>query len=101
MTFGLAKMHSIDAGEIDGAKLRERILASTSAVTDWASARVLKDRKAGTSVIGEFFSDYEAYCLSRKSRPLPRKVWLASMKMAGFQTQSGGFVGVTLKTDSC
>ena len=49
MTFGLAKMHSIDAGEIDGAKLRERILASTSAVTDWASARVLKDRKAGTS----------------------------------------------------
>ncbi len=100
MTLGLAKMHSMDGGEIDRAKLRERILACTATVTDWASARVLKDRKAGPSVIGEFFSDYETYCLNRKTRPLPRKVWLASMKMAGFQTQSGGFVGVKLKTDS-
>jgi hypothetical protein len=56
MTLGLAKMHSIDAGEIDGAKLRERILACTATVEDWASARVLKDRKAGHRVIGEFFS---------------------------------------------
>jgi hypothetical protein len=101
MTLGLANMHSIDAGEIDGAKLRERILVSASTVTDWASARIRKDRKAGTSVIGEFFSDYEAYCLSRKSRPLLRKIWLASMKMAGFQTQSGGFLGVKLKRNSC
>jgi hypothetical protein len=52
-------------------------------------------------VIGEFFSDYETYSLNLRSRPLPRKVWLSFMKMAGFQTQSGGFVGVKFKTDFC
>jgi hypothetical protein len=47
-------------------------------------------------VIDELFNDYAAFCRGRKLSPLPRKVWLASMKMAGFQTQSGGFVGMKL-----
>jgi hypothetical protein len=96
MTLGLAKVHSVDAGEIDQAKLRERILASTVSVTAWAAVRLQKDRNE-VEVISELFSDYEAYCRSRKSRPLPRKTWLATMKLAGFLVQSEGFVGIKLR----
>ena len=67
----------MDGGEIDRAKLRERILACTATVTDWASARVLKDRKAGPSVIGEFFSDYKLIASTEKLGPCPVKYgWL-------------------------
>jgi hypothetical protein len=90
-------MPTIEAA-VDQAKLRERILASTATVIDWASSRVWVDRKAELAVIQDFYDDYSAWWRDRKSVGLPRKGWLWGMKLCGFRTESGEFVGIRLKS---
>lgn len=83
---------------IDEASFRARILSSSATLTSWATARVVKDQNANSS-IPELFLDYEAYCRARKLEPLRRKTWLACLKLAGFYTVSGAFPRLRLKGD--
>ena len=86
------------AQALDEEKIRERIGRNTTALALWVVARVAVDRNA-SDPIGELFSDYEGYCRQNKAAPLPRKTWIGAMKLAGFETQSGAFHGLKLKSD--
>jgi hypothetical protein len=76
--------------------IQERILKSTVPVTAWVTACLLRD--GTTSIpIGELYADYENYCRRENCPSLARKTWIAAMKLAGFQTQSGAFVGLLIQ----
>lgn len=83
---------------IDKAKLEERIALTSASVTGWAETRLVVDTTEATP-ISRLFDDYEGFCRERRCLPLPRKVWIASMKLAGFDTQSGAFSGLKLRMD--
>jgi hypothetical protein len=85
------------ARAIDKAAIRESILRNTVPVTDWATARLLRERNAD-GCIGELYANYEDYCRREKCPSLGRKTWIAVLKLAGFETQSGAFTGLKLKT---
>lgn len=57
---------------------------------------MLRDRKAGVSVIDDFFTDYKVYRLKSEIRIATTQDWFAAMKLKGFPVQSGGFVGLNL-----
>jgi hypothetical protein len=91
--------HGKDAGRavaISEAAIRECILKNSVTVADWAVGRLERDANS-SGVIPELYADYESYCRREKRLPLPRKVWIAAMKLASFETQSGAFAGLTLK----
>jgi hypothetical protein len=99
MSDNLNPTHAGHAVAISGAVIRERILKNSATVADWVLVRLERDAN-GSGIISELYADYESYCRHKKSLPLPRKVWLAAMKLAGFETQSGELAGLTLKKDS-
>jgi hypothetical protein len=82
--------------DINGVWFRERILRNAVTVADWATARLGRDVKSDSSIC-ELYADYESYCRRESQTPLPRKVWIATMKLAGFETQSGAFVGLLIQ----
>lgn len=84
---------------IDESQLRQRVAANMATVTAWATARVVVDA-TGAIEISQLYADYESYCRRGKYPPLSRKVWIAAMKLAGFETQSGGFAGLKLRLGS-
>jgi hypothetical protein len=82
---------------LDQTKLRERVLATTASVTEWACARVSIGSKSDMGAIGEFYSDYALFCRDRKASALPRKAWLQAVKFAGFRVDSSQFAALKLK----
>lgn len=81
---------------IDEATVRECILKNAATVTDWAANRLVR-KTTGAGIIPELYADYESYCRREKRPPLPRKVWIAALKLAGFKTQSGVFAGLAIR----
>lgn len=81
---------------IDGTSIRDRIVRNAGTVADWAMARLVRD-SSGVTCISELYSSYESYCRRENLPPLPRKTWIATMKLAGFQTESGAFKGVAVR----
>lgn len=83
---------------MEKAAINERIVRSAAPVADWAATRLQRDIRA-SSCIGELYADYENFCRQEKCRPLARKTWIAALKLAGFETQSGGFAGLRLRVE--
>jgi len=81
---------------IDKAELTERITRNCVTVASWVAACLVVDRTA-SGCIGELYAAYECFCRREQYSPLPRKTWLQSMKLAGFQTESGAFKGLGTK----
>jgi hypothetical protein len=83
---------------IDETRIMERIEQRTATVARWAVTCLVWDTKLSGGII-ELYAHYESYCRSERLAPLPRKVWIAAMKLAGFETQSGAFAGLSLEPD--
>lgn len=87
-----------DAGRpvaINEAAIQERILKNAVPVTAWVTACLLRDGTVNIP-IGELYDHYRSHCRRERTPPLPRKVWIGAMKLAGFKTQRGAFAGLTL-----
>lgn len=80
--------------KIDATVLQERVLADVSAILAWAVC-LHRDETASADV-DEAYLDYFDCCRARKLRPVPRKIWIAVLKLAGFEKRSGRFIGVRL-----
>lgn len=81
---------------INPAVIRETILANIATLTSWMEACLLIDRN-WDSEIPDLFRNYENYCRHGDCRPLPRKTWIAVLKLAGVVTKSGTFSGLRIR----
>lgn len=81
---------------IDESTIRERVLSNTATVTAWLAARLMVDGEA-IGHIDELYTDYAAHCRRESCPPLTRKTWIAAMKLAGFETESGAFPGLRIR----
>jgi hypothetical protein len=75
---------------IDESTIRERVLANTASLRAWAAARLIIDGNESGD-IGALYADYAAHCSREGCPPLTRKTWIAAMKLAAFETESGAF----------
>jgi hypothetical protein len=82
---------------IEKAKLAERIGVASESVTAWAESRLLVNTVLPDSTIAALFADYTGFCRDRGCPALIRKTWIATMKLAGFESRAGAFVDVILK----
>jgi hypothetical protein len=80
----------------DAGKLRERIAAGGSTVAEWAAKRLVLEAE-WDSAIPDLRLDYESWCKSECLTPLPRKTWIAVLKLMDLETRSGAFAAVALK----
>ena len=81
---------------MDESRIREQIGQRTATVARWAMACLVWDTKLSGG-IADMYAHYESYCRRERVAPLPRKIWIAAMKLAGFQTRSSEFAGVGLR----
>lgn len=80
----------------NAASISQRIARNSATVAQWAATCLKLDPNAVCG-IAELYAAYEAHCYSEHWSPLPRKVWVAAMKLAEFETESGAFVGLAAR----
>lgn len=68
----------------------EHITVNCGEIVAWAARSLVLDEDSASG-IDELYTAYEADSASQGLLPMPRKVWLAVMKLAGFETQAGRF----------
>lgn len=81
---------------VNKAIILKSVLSNATTVAEWATARLVVNEELD-SPISWLYEDYGNYCRRENVPPLLRKTWIGAMKLGGFQTQCGAFVGLILK----